>query len=146
MSNGNEVDELMVKAGHLDAYPTSQANYVTQAIKLCEFTMITPWGGVIMSCTDDDPQWHIYLLDGQHIGKCLITKGNRYTAAISDAIRTDQTEDDERAEYASLLRLLEYLLVANDTPVEVKKALVRSETDLRQILAIEDEKEEVTEP
>jgi hypothetical protein len=120
--------------------PETQVYWMQEAIKLSQFQMVTPFGGVLIFHPTEDPAcWYIFLLDGYCLGKALVTGGdhiktNLYLGFVGEVQGWQKKALQSRL---TLMHVLSYLLGNPETPAQVRGALVRAKQDLLRFLRSE---------
>lgn len=97
-----------------------------------EISLVTPYGSVLADRCKDGKRWNIYVLDGSFVGQSYTTKGDEYAGGYGGRWKTDA----ERLRVCeSLLNVLNFLVVWNQTPEELREELENSQESFRHTLS-----------
>ena len=125
---GAYVSWLMGREGD----PVKLAEAMDETIISAELSFVTPFGSVLADRCKDGKRWTLYVLDGSFLGQSYTTKGDEYGGSYGGRFKTDA--DRQRA-CESLLNVLNFLVVWNQTPEELREELENSKESFRQTLS-----------
>lgn len=108
--------------------PVRLAEAMSDTIAFSDVSLVSPYGSILAERHVDGKRWMIYVLDGTYSVPSYTTKGDEYAGSYGGYGANDRVCE-------TLLKVLKFLIVWEQTPEELRQELMNSQESFRRMLS-----------